>query len=521
MSRKLFKSTLVTGGMTLVSRISGLARDIIFAGLIGAGAGIAADAFYVAFRIPNFLRRIFGEGAFSQAFVPVFTEYKTRSSHGELRVFVDRIAGILSVVLFLITLAGVIAAPVLVLMLAPGFTGEKYELTVQMLRLTFPYLFFISLVAMAAGILNSYGRFGAAAFTPVLLNLSMIGAALWLAPHLSNPAMALAWGVFGAGVVQLLFQIPFLMQLKLLPRPRVARGHAGVSKVLRLMLPAMFGVSVAQINMLVNTILASLLVTGSVSWLYYSDRLLEFPLGVFGIALATVILPSLSQKHASDSPQEFSHLLDWAMRLSFLIGVPATVALVLLAGPMLATMFHRGAFTAVDVAMSAQALVAFSIGLLGFILIKVLAPGFYARQDTKTPVRIGMISMAANVVMSLLLVTHLKHVGLALAISLAAFVNAGLLYHLLRKHRVYQPEPGWSGFLFRVVAASGMMGALLWWGTGDLADWLAMAARERILRLTFYIVMGMAVYVAGLLALGVRPRQFLLKKVAGKTDAHE
>ncbi len=521
MSRKLFKSTLVTGGMTLVSRISGLARDIIFAGLIGAGAGIAADAFYVAFRIPNFLRRIFGEGAFSQAFVPVFTEYKTRSSHEELRVFVDRIAGILSVVLFLITLAGVIAAPVLVLMLAPGFTGEKYELTVQMLRLTFPYLFFISLVAMAAGILNSYGRFGAAAFTPVLLNLSMISAALWLAPHLHNPAMALAWGVFGAGVVQLLFQIPFLMQIKLLPRPRVARGHAGVSKVLRLMLPAMFGVSVAQINMLVNTILASLLVTGSVSWLYYSDRLLEFPLGVFGIALATVILPSLSQKHTSDSPQEFSHLLDWAMRLTFLIGVPATVALVLLAGPMLATMFHRGAFTAVDVAMSAQALVAFSIGLLGFLLIKVLAPGFYARQDTKTPVRIGIISMGANIVMSLVLVTHLKHVGLALAISLAAFVNAGLLYHELRKHRVYQPEPGWSGFLFRVVAASGMMGVLLWWGTGELADWLVMPTHVRILRLTFYIVIGMAVYVAGLLALGVRPRQFLLKKVAGKTDTHE
>lgn len=521
MSRKLFKSTLVTGGMTLVSRISGLARDIVFAGLIGAGAGVAADAFYVAFRIPNFLRRIFGEGAFSQAFVPVFTEYKTRSSQAELRVFVDRIAGILSVALFLITLVGVIAAPVLVLMLAPGFTGEKYELTVQMLRLTFPYLFFISLVAMAAGILNSYGRFGAAAFTPVLLNLSMISAALWLAPHLHNPAMALAWGVFLAGVVQLLFQIPFLMQLKLLPRPRVARGHAGVAKVLRLMLPAMFGVSVAQINMLVNTVLASYLVTGSVSWLYYSDRLLEFPLGVFGIALATVILPSLSQKHASDSPQEFSHLLDWAMRLTFLIGVPATVALMVLAGPMLATMFHRGAFTAVDVAMSAQALVAFSIGLLGFILIKVLAPGFYARQDTKTPVRIGMISMGVNIVMSLIFVTYLKHVGLALAISLAAFVNAGLLYHLLRKHQVYQPEPGWSGFLFRVVAASGIMGALLWWGAGELASWFAMSTSERILRLTFYIVMGMAVYVVGLLALGVRPQQFLLKKVAGKMDAHE
>lgn len=510
MSRKLFKSTLVTGGMTLVSRISGLARDIIFAGLIGAGAGVAADAFYVAFRIPNFLRRIFGEGAFSQAFVPVFTEYKTRSSQGELRVFVDRIAGILSVVLFLITLAGVIAAPVLVFMLAPGFTGEKYELTVQMLRLTFPYLFFISLVAMAAGILNSYGRFGAAAFTPVLLNLCMISAALWLAPHLHNPAMALAWGVFGAGVVQLLFQIPFLMQIKLLPRPRVARGHAGVSKVLRLMLPAMFGVSVAQINMLVNTILASLLVTGSVSWLYYSDRLLEFPLGVFGIALATVILPSLSQKHTSDSPQEFSHLLDWAMRLTFLIGVPATVALVLLAGPMLATMFHRGAFTAVDVAMSAQALVAFSIGLLGFLLIKVLAPGFYARQDIATPVRIAIIALVATQVMNALFVWPLGHAGLALSIGLAACMNAAMLWRLLVRRGIYLPRPGWIAFVARLVVAVLLMGAAIWLLAPGDAQWLDMGARPlfRVSMLAGIVGAGALVYFAALGLMGFRPADF-------------
>jgi putative peptidoglycan lipid II flippase len=521
MSRKLFKSTLVTGGMTLLSRISGLVRDIIFAGIIGAGAGVAADAFYVAFRIPNFLRRIFGEGAFSQAFVPVFSEHKTRDTHAQLRDFVDRLTGILALILFLVTLVGVIAAPVMVSLLAPGFTGEKYQLTVQMLRLTFPYLLFISLVAMAAGILNSYGRFAAAAFTPVLLNLCLIGSALWLAPYMHNPAMALAWGVFVAGAAQLLFQIPFLAKLGLLPRPRLARGHDGVSKVFRLMLPAIFGVSVAQINTLVNTILASFLVTGSVSWLYYSDRLMEFPLGVFGIALATVILPSLSQKHATASTEEFSHLLDWALRLSFLVGTPATVALMVLAGPMLATMFHHGAFSATDVSMSAQALVAFALGLLGFILIKVLAPGFYARQDTRTPVRIGMISMAANIVMSLLLVSYLKHVGLALAISLAAFINAGLLYRKLRLHNIYRPEPGWAGYLLRVTAASLVMGGVLWWGVGELTEWFAMATRERILRLSFYILIGMAVYIASLLALGVRPRQLLLKKVTRGTSAHD
>ena len=521
MSRKLFKSTLVTGGMTLLSRISGLARDIIFAGLIGAGSGVAADAFYVAFRIPNFLRRIFGEGAFSQAFVPVFSEHKGRDSHAELRVFVDRLTGIMALILFVVTLIGVIAAPILVTLLAPGFTGEKSQLAAQMLRLTFPYLFFISLVAMAAGILNSYGRFAAAAFTPVLLNLCMIGSALWLAPHLQHPVIALAWGVFLAGVAQLLFQIPFLLKLGLLPRPRLARGHAGVSKVFRLMLPAIFGVSVAQINTLVNTMLASFLVTGSVSWLYYSDRLMEFPLGVFGIALGTVILPSLSQKHASASPEEFSHLLDWALRLSFLVGAPATLALMVLAGPMLATMFHHGAFSAADVTKSAAALVAFSFGLQGFILIKVLAPGFYARQDTKTPVRIGMISMAANIVLSLLLVTHLKHVGLALAISLAAFINAGLLYRVLRRLNIYRPEPGWVSYLSRVVAASVVMAGLLWWMAGDLTDWFAMATRERILRLTFCILTGMAVYIAGLLVLGIRPRQLLLKKVAGRTSTHD
>ena len=512
MSRRLFKSTLITGGMTLLSRISGLARDMVFAGLIGAGAGIAADAFYVAFRIPNFLRRIFGEGAFSQAFVPVFTEYKTRNTQEEIREFLDRMAGIFGLVLFVVTLVGVLAAPFIVYALAPGFSGEKYELTVAMLRITFPYILFISLVGMAAGILNTYGRFAVAAFTPVLLNLSMIGAALWLAPRMHNPVMALAWGVFIAGVAQLLFQLPFLARLGLLPRPSLKRGHDGVARVFKLMLPAIFGVSVAQINTLINTILASFLVTGSVSWLYYSDRLMEFPLAVFGIALATVILPSLSHQHTNGDKQEFSRLLDWALRWSFLIGVPATVALILLAGPLLTTFFHYGAFNEQDVRMSAQALAAFAAGLLGFILVKVLAPGFYARQNTKTPVRIGMIAMGVNIVLSVALVFTLQHTGLALAISIAAIVNAALLYRVLRRTGVYAPEAGWGLYLTRIVLATAGMGATLAWGVGDLDVWLKASASSRALHLTALVVGGGLAYLTALFLFGVRPRELLLKR---------
>ena len=510
MSRRLFKSTLITGGMTLLSRISGLARDMVFAGLIGAG--VAADAFYVAFRTPNFLRRIFGEGAFSQAFVPVFTEYKTRNTQEEVREFLDRMAGIFGLVLFVVTLAGVLAAPFIVYALAPGFSGEKYDLTVAMLRITFPYILFISLVGMAAGILNTYGRFAAAAFTPVLLNLSMIGAALWLAPRMHNPVMALAWGVFIAGVAQLLFQLPFLARLGLLPRPRLKRGHDGVARVFKLMLPAIFGVSVAQINTLINTILASFLVTGSVSWLYYSDRLMEFPLAVFGIALATVILPSLSHQYTNGDKREFSRLLDWALRWVILIGVPATVALVLLAGPLLTTFFHYGAFGEQDVRMSAQALIAFSAGLLGFILVKVLAPGFYARQDTKTPVRIGVIAMGVNIVLSVALVFVLQHTGLALAISIAAFVNAALLYRVLRRTGVYAPEAGWGLYFMRIVLATAAMGAILAWGVGDLDMWLKASASSRALHLATLVVGGGLAYLAALFLFGVRPRELLLKR---------
>jgi putative peptidoglycan lipid II flippase len=514
-SKTLLKSTVVTGGMTFVSRVTGLVRDVLLARLIGASAGVSADAFYVAFRIPNFFRRIFGEGAFSQAFVPVFVEYDARETAQSRSEFLDSMTGVLSLVLFAVTAAGVIAAPLLVMVLAPGFIGDggKFDLTVQMLRITFPYLMFISLVAMAAGMLNARGRFGAAAFTPVLLNLSLIGAALWLAPRVDEPVIALAWGVFIAGFVQLAFQLPFLARLRILPRPRLRAGHAGVKRVFRLMLPAVFGSSVAQINLLVNTVLASFLVTGSVSWLYYSDRLMEFPLGVFGIALATVILPSLSRSHAEASAEQFSNLMDWALRWVFLIGVPATVALAVLAEPMLATLFHYGAFTGHDVHMSALSLVAFAIGLPGFILVKVLAPGFYARQDTATPAKVAVAAMAVNIAVSLALVYPLAHTGLALAVSIAAFVNAGLLYGLLRRQGVYAPRGGWALFLARVGAASAALGAALWWGAGDGGQWLAMALWERIARLAALVAGGMVIYVIAIAAVGIRPRELLLRKV--------
>lgn len=500
--------------MTLLSRVSGLARDIVFANLIGAGANIGADAFYVAFRIPNFFRRMFGEGAFSQAFIPVFAEYRANKSHAETRLFVNRVGGMLSAALFLVTGVGVFAAPLLVLVLASGFVAEpaKYELTVHMLRIMFPYLFFVSLVAMAAGILNTFGRFGAAAFTPVLLNVCLIAAALWVGPELNEPVVALAWGVLAAGALQLLFQIPFLRNIDMLPRPSLKprERHEGVARVFKLMIPAIFGVSVAQLNMLINTWLASFLVTGSISWLWYSDRLMEFPLGVFGIALATVILPALSKRHANESREDFSQLLDWALRWVFIIGVPASVALVVLAGPMITTLFNYGAFTARDVVMSSHALIAFALGLPGLILVKVLAPGFYARQDTKTPVRIGAISMGVNAVLSVALVYPLAHTGLALAISVAAIVNAGLLYRLLRRHGVYQPLPGWALYIARVLLASTVMGMLLYWGTGDLSPWLAAPAQERVARLFGWITAGSLTYLIAIVLLGIRPKQLLL-----------
>ncbi|MCG6870788.1 MAG: murein biosynthesis integral membrane protein MurJ [Gammaproteobacteria bacterium] len=514
MSRRILQSTVVTGAMTLLSRITGLVRDVLFASLLGAGAGIAADAFYVALRVPNFLRRIFGEGAFAQAFVPVLVEYR-EGHEEETRNFVAAMGGSLGVVLAGVSLVGVLAAPLLIYALAPGFAtdADKFDLTVRMLRITFPYLFFISLVAMASGILNSFHRFGVPAFTPVLLNISLILAAVVFAPHTGEPVIALAWGVFAAGVAQLLFQFPFLARLHLLRWPRPAFRDPGVKRVFRLMVPAIFGSSVAQVNLLVNTLLASFLVTGSVSWLYYSDRLMEFPLGVFGIALATVMLPSLSRAHARGGADEFSRLLDFSLRWCVLIALPATVGLVLLAPSLVTTLFQYGAFGVHDVEMSARALVAFALGLPAFILVKLLAPGFFARQDTRTPARFAVYTVLVNIGLSLLLVGPLGHVGLALAISVAAVVNCALLYRRLRRDGTYQPQPGWTIFIARVALGCVLMGLTLWWFAGVASDWLLLDVWGRVTRLALLVAGGGVVYAVSLLVAGIHPRQLVLSGV--------
>lgn len=502
--------------MTGVSRVLGLVRDIVIARAFGAGMG--ADAFFVAFKIPNFLRRLFAEGAFSQAFVPVLSEYKTRRDHAEVQQLVDHVVGVLGGLLCLVTIAGVVAAPLLVLIFAPGFLQdtEKFHLTAGMIRITFPYLLFISLTALAGGILNSYGRFAVPAFTPALLNLSLIGAALWLAPHMAEPVTALAWGVLIAGVAQLMFQLPHLRALGLLPRPRLDRRHEGVRRVARLMLPGIFGSSVAQINLLFDTLIASFLATGSVSWLYFSDRLVEFPLGVFGIALATVILPTLSRRHAEDSPAAFFSTLDWALRLTMVIGVPAAVALVVLAEPMLVTLFQYGRFAMEDVAMARLSLMAYALGLLGFILVKVLAPGFYARQDTRTPVRVGVIAMVANMVMNVLFVVPMvwqgvpgPHAGLALATSLSAFLNAGLLLRLLRRDAGYRPRPGWGRLLGQIFLASMVMAAVLWFVAGDVGQWAGWSWRRRAAALTGLVALGAVCYFGALRLAGLRLRPLM------------
>ncbi len=515
MSRRLLKSTSVVGSMTLLSRISGLVRDMAFAQIVGAG--LMADAFFVAFRIPNFLRRIFGEGAFTVTFVPVFTEVHGRAPDRGA-AFLSLMAGRLGLVLVLMSAAGVALAPQLVHVLAPGFVDDpvKFDATVDTLRLTFPYLFFISLVAMSAGILNTRGRFAAAAITPVFLNFSLIAAVFWLVPALGNAAIALGLGVLIAGVVQLLFQVPHLRREGLLPRPRLRLrqdgGAAGVAvtRLFRLMLPALFGSSIAQINILVNTLLASFLVTGSVSWLYYSDRLMEFPLGVFGIALATAILPGLSRAHAGGDAEGFNRTLNVALRWVWVISLPAAAALAVLSVPLLATMFHYREFGAHDVLMSARALEAYSLGLVGFVFVKVLAPGFFARQNTATPVRVGAVAMAVNVVLSLAMFSWLAHVGLALATSFAALVNAGLLARLLLRDGTLALQPGMTALVLRVIGASAVMTLVLWWTSGDNRVWLDGDALYRIGRITFCVVSGFAAYVLTLAVLGVRPRHLAL-----------
>jgi len=493
--------------MTTISRVFGLIRDVVIATVFGPGVGV--DAFIVAFRIPNFLRRLFAEGGFSQAFVPVLSEYREQRSHAQVKALVDQTTATLSLVLFAVTILGVAAAPILVYVFAPGFIDEpdKQILAADMLRITFPYILFISLTALAGGILNTYRYFAVPAFTPVFLNLVMISCAIWLAPHLSRPIMALAWGVFCAGIIQLAFQFPFLLRLRLFPLPGFNRDAEGVRRILKLMLPTLFAVSITQINLLVDTLIASFLATGSISWLYFSDRLVEFPMGVFGVALATVILPNLSQQHASGAQQGYSATMDWALRLVFLIGVPAALGLAMLAQPMLTTLFQYNAFSDNDVVMAGRSLLGYAVGLPAFIFIKVLATGFFSRQDTITPVKIGVVAMLANIVFNLLLVIPLAHAGLALATSLSAVVNAGLLYVFLQRRGDYEPGSGWTVYLFKLTVGGIVMVLVLGFLTPGLDVWLNWNVYQRALNLSIWIGAGALCYFVSLLLLGIRPKQ--------------
>jgi len=507
----LLRSSSKVGLMTMASRVLGLLRDVVFAHTIGAGGG--ADAFFVAFKIPNFMRRLFAEGAFAQAFVPVLSEYRAQGTLAAVKALVDRVAGGLGLVLLLVTVLAVLGAPLVATVFAPGFHSDpvQFALARDMIRITFPYLMLISLTGLTGAILNSYDQFAVPAFTPVLLNVCLIGAALLAAPHFDPPALGLAWGVLIAGVVQLVFQLPFLMRLQLLPSPKVDWADPGVKRILTLMVPALFGVSVSQINLMLDTIIASLLPSGSISWLYYSERLADLPLGVFAIAIATVILPNLSRQHAARDPDSFSYTLDWALRLICLIALPAIVALVILAEPILITLFQYGATSASDTGMAALSLRAYALGLLAFMLIKVLAPGFYARQDMKTPVRIGVIAMVVNMVLNIAFVLPLHfywqigHVGLALATSLAAYVNSYLLYRGLRRLGVYRQHHGWSALSLQMLCANVAMVLVLLALMALWPSWVEWSAGQRVWRLALVCAAGALVYANGLLLTGFKP----------------
>ena len=521
MSAKLLKSGLIVSFMTLISRVLGLVRDVVVANFIGAGA--AADVFFFANRIPNFLRRLFAEGAFSQAFVPVLAEVKAKHGDDAVRELLAKVTGSLGVVVTLVTLFGVIASPLVAMLFGMGWFVEwlhdgpeahKFELASLMLKITFPYLWFISLVALSGAVLNTYNRFAVAAFTPVFLNIAIIACAVLLAPTLDEPALALAWGVFIGGVVQLLFQLPFLAKAGLLVWPKWGWRDENVTKIRKLMLPALFGVSVSQINLLLDTVIASFLLTGAVSWLYYSDRLIEFPLGLFGIAIATVILPNLSRHYATENTERFSQTLDWSLRFVALFGIPAMAGLMVLAQPIIALLFMRGEFSQNDVLMVSYSLVAYSTGLLSYMLIKVLAPGFYARQDIKTPVRIGIIAMVANMLFNLMLAPFLSYVGLALATAMSASLNAFLLYRGLKLAGVYQLSNASMLFLLKLVLASLMMAALLYWQTPTLSDWVAFSFTNQIWRLCLLCGLAVAGYFSLLWLFGVRLAHFRANSVA-------
>ncbi len=514
MSTSLFRSGMIVSAMTMISRVLGLVRDAVVANLLGANA--AADVFLFANRIPNFLRRLFAEGAFAQAFVPVLAEIKEQHGDDKVRHFIAHASGTLGTILLCVTLLGVLGSPLIAALFGTGWfvdwwqggeDGGKFVLASVLLKLTFPYLFFISLVALSGAVLNVYNRFAVAAFTPVLLNVSIIGCAVFFHNSFADGAYALALGVFIGGIVQLVFQLPFLWRAKMLQRPRWGWRDPHVVKVRRLMIPALFGVSVSQINLLLDTVIASFLATGSIAWLYYSDRLIEFPLGLFGIGIATVILPALSKLHVGDKVEDFQHTLDWGVRFVIWLGLPAMAGLMTISPLIISVLFNHGAFkdaqtdhlTAVSYGVAA-----YSVGLVSFMLIKVLAPGFYARQDTKTPVRIGIIAMALNMAFNLMLAPVLGYIGLALATSLSASCNAWLLYRQLAGQGVYRFSAMSLGFSAKCLFASLVMAAGVY-AINHQLDWALWSLSQRVGLLSGIILFAAFVYFGVLFALGIRP----------------
>lgn len=507
-STNLLRSLLNVSGMTLISRILGFLRDMLQAIYFGAGA--YTDAFNVAFKLPNLLRRIFAEGAFSQAFVPVLAEHKNTKTHQETREFVASIMGVLATVLLIVTLLGMTCAAVVIWITAPGFTNDpnKFALTVSLLRITFPYILFISIASLIGGVLNTWGLFSIPSFTPTILNISFIVFILCFRHYFEPSILTLAWATFVGGLLQLLFQLPYLKKINMLVRPKLDWRNPAVRKVVKLMGPAIFAVSIAQISLVINTIYASFLPTGSISWMYYADRLMEFPTGVLGVALGTILLPSLSRHASSGNKESFSKLLDWGIRLCLLLALPATVGLGLLAKPLTMTLFMHGKFNLHDVTMTSYALIAYSIGLLGLILVKVLAPGFYANQDIKTPVKIAIFVLCCTQLMNLVFIGPLKHAGLSLSIGLSACINAANLCYFLIKKGLYQPQSGWWNFIFRLIIAILIMAAMielvLYFAPVDFSGHML----KRVISLASVIMVAAISYFGGLFLLGFRVRDF-------------
>ncbi len=489
--------------MTFISRLLGFVREMVLAFVFGASGGM--DAFIIAFKLPNFMRRLFAEGAFSQAFVPVLSEYRSQRPE-QVRSFIDHMLGTLAMMLFIVVGIAILFAPLLVHVFAPGFADDslRFELTTHMLRIMFPYLLLIALTAFAGAVLNTYGRFAIPAITPVLLNLALISAALFATIHFKQPIVALAWAVLIAGFMQLLLQLPFLRKTSHLPCPKPNWRDPGVRRVLTLMVPALFGVSITQISILIDSIFASFLPIGSISWLYYADRLMNFPLGVFGVALATVVLPYLSRKHAERDAHNYAHTIDWAIRSVLLVGIPSVIGLLLLASPILTTLLQHGRFSEHDVLMTSQSLLAFALGVPAFMLVKILASGFYAKQDIKTPVKIAAIAMVTNIVLNAALITPLAHAGLALATSLAAMLNASLLLMALYKQRIYIPSRGWLVFAGRLLLANGVMGIVLFAIHQPIAVWHSWSDGWRFVALAWRIGLAITCYISILWLSGFR-----------------